>query len=368
MSDDTQLTGLGRRERTGTEKRKDGMVQITRMLPRSTYIENQGAIPDNVLTPELMAMGMEDSYGGVWSRTEILSHRDRSLATVGMMIGAGNVGNQFELGYHAPGAVYNGVTVEEIEAIAIHARAYVGSPASAWANQSMAKALAEHGLIEFPRPAINLERRDRTGSEKRMIARAVLREMKPDSPLLDIGEDIRTDVFAGELELMMLENLYYDLWARTDVLDRRSRSIVTVGMLIGLSNHAALREHIPVALRNGVSVPELEEIVYQAATYLGYPTGRRGSHHDRCRPRGRGSRELAEPDQPGRVPGGRHAERNPEAGFLSASRSRHQQIESRGQSWLTRKGESNDYQRRRVPGPLRQARSGLPGELRAGHH
>ena len=61
---------------------------------------------------------------------------------------------------------------------------------------------------------------------------------------------------------------------RTEVLDRRTRSVVTLGMIMGLANHDALREHVPVALRNGVTVPELEELVYQAATYLGYVSGK----------------------------------------------------------------------------------------------
>jgi 4-carboxymuconolactone decarboxylase len=99
--------------------------------------------------------------------------------------------------------------------------------------------------------------------------------MEPDSPLLDISdEEMAKDVFAPELDYMILENMYFDLWARTDVLDRRTRSVVTLGMIMGLGNHDALREHIPVALRNGLTVPELEELVYQAATYLGYVSGK----------------------------------------------------------------------------------------------
>ena len=268
-----ELTGLARRERTGSEKRKLGLEQIARMLPRSSYVENEGAIPDTILASELLAMGMEDSYCDMWGRTDVIDARDRSIVTVGMMIGVGNVGNQFELQYHAPGAIYNGVTLEEIEAILIHARFYLGSPASAWAMQTIMMALSEHGLLETPRPALDLDRRERTGSEKREIARQVLREMMPDSPLLELDDEIPEGVFAAELEFMILENGYFDLWARTDVLDRRSRSLVTLGMLIGLGNHAALTAHVPVALRNGVTVAELEEVVYQAATYLGYPTG-----------------------------------------------------------------------------------------------
>ncbi|MFI5041405.1 MAG: carboxymuconolactone decarboxylase family protein [Acidimicrobiales bacterium] len=267
------MTGLARRERTGSEKRDIGMEQIRRMLPNSGYIKLGGAIPDKFFAAEILAMGMEDSYCDMWSRTEHLGPRLRSIATVSMMVGAGNVGNQFELRYHAPAAIYNGVTIDELAAIVVHARAYVGSPASAWAHESIMNALKDHGLLDDPGSAVDVARRERVGSEKRTVAREVLQEMEPDSALLDLPEELPRNLFTAELDFMILENVYFDLWARTDVLDRHTRSIVTVGMLIGLANHDALRAHVPVALRNGVTVSELEEIVYQAATYLGYPTG-----------------------------------------------------------------------------------------------
>ena len=85
--------------------------------------------------------------------------------------------------------------------------------------------------------------------------------------------EMPADVFAPELDYMILENVYFDLWARTHVLDHRTRSVVTLGLLMGLGNQGALAAHVPVALRNGLTVPELEEFVYQAATYLGYVSG-----------------------------------------------------------------------------------------------
>ncbi len=264
---------LAKRERTGSEKRAVGIQQISRMLPGSTYTTSGGKVPDDLLAPELLLMGMEDSYCDMWSRTDVIDARTRSIATVSMMVAAGNVGNHFELRFHAPAAIYNGVTLEELEAILVHARAYVGSPTSAWARESMENALKAHGLLVTPRPAPDFERRERTGSQKRAIARKMLNEIDPTSPLINAGDELPSDMFAPELEFMILENCYSDLWARTDVLDLRTRSVVTIGMLIGLHDYPALRSHVPVARRNGLTVPELEEIVYQAATYLGYPTG-----------------------------------------------------------------------------------------------
>lgn len=275
MTTDAQPTGLARRERTGSQKRAIGFETIKRMLPQSGYIATNGVLPERGFIADGMAMGMEDSYCDMWTRTEVLSARERSIATVSLMVGVGNVGNQFELEYHVPAAYYNGVTLDEIAAIMVHARAYVGSPAAAWAGQTARQILNTHGLlenVEFPK--LDLERREVPGSEKRRIAREVLREMEPGNPLIDISEDaIRDDQFAPELDYIILENCYFDLWARTDVLDRRTRSIVTLGMLMGLGNHTALRTHVPIALRNGVTEGELEEIVYQAATYLGFPNG-----------------------------------------------------------------------------------------------
>ena len=47
-------------------------------------------------------MAMEDSYCDMWDRDDIIDHRTRSLFDVALMIGVGNVSNQFELGFHAP--------------------------------------------------------------------------------------------------------------------------------------------------------------------------------------------------------------------------------------------------------------------------
>jgi 4-carboxymuconolactone decarboxylase len=274
MTTDTRLTGLARRERKGGEKRQIGIKNIQRMLPGTANGMHGGNIPPGVFSGDTSLMAMEDSYCDMWDRNDVITPRMRSLLNVSLMIGVGNVGNQFELQFHAPGAIFNGCTVAELEAIVVHARAYVGSPCAAWAMQSIVAALNKHELLKEPLPDADVARKEKTGGEKRAIGRAVLREMEPDSPLLNLSDtEMAKDVFAPELDYMILENIYFDLWERTHVLDRRSRSIVTLGLLMGLGDRDALAAHVPVALRNGLTVPELEEFVYQAATYLGYVSG-----------------------------------------------------------------------------------------------
>lgn len=268
-----EQTGLARRERVGSQKRAIGVKNMLRMLPGNPNAMHGGEIPPTAWSGDMSLMSLEDSYCDMWDRTDVIDSRTRSLFNVSLMVGVGNVSNGFELTHHAPGAVYNGATIEELEALIVHARIYVGSPAAAWASQMIQAALKDHDLMRAIPPA-DLERKEKTGSEKRTIAKRVLAEIEPDSPLLELSDDEMPDTFAAELDYMLLESVYFDLWARTHVLDHRTRSIITLGLIMGLGNHDALQEHVPVALRNGVTVPELEELVYQAATYLGFMSGK----------------------------------------------------------------------------------------------
>lgn len=274
MADQNEPTGLERRERRGSEKRAIGAAKQRQMLPKIPFKQDPEQFADNVFNIDSILTSYEDSYCDTWSRMDVIDSRTRSLFVVAMMSCVGNVGNQFELGWHAPAAIYNGATIDELEAIITNARMLAGGPVAGWAQQTIRAALTDHGFLPTARPGPDLARREKTGSEKRAIARDILRDMDPDSPLLELAEELSPDVFAQEIDFMILENWYFDLWTRTQVLDRRMRSIVTIGQLIGLKDHDELRAHIPVALRNGVTVRELEELTYNAATYMGFPAGR----------------------------------------------------------------------------------------------
>ena len=46
---------------------------------------------------------------------------------------------------------------------------------------------------------------------------------------------------------------------------------MTLGILIALRAEGELRLHLPIALRNGLTREELEEVIYHAAAYAGFP-------------------------------------------------------------------------------------------------
>ena len=61
-----------------------------------------------------------------------------------------------------------------------------------------------------------------------------------------------------------------DIWSRPG-LDRRSRSIAVLSTLIALGHHEELAMHFRAALRNGVTIGEIREVILQGGLYAGVP-------------------------------------------------------------------------------------------------
>ena len=78
------------------------------------------------------------------------------------------------------------------------------------------------------------------------------------SPLTEDFQDLLTRYAWGEV------------WGRPG-LDRRTRSCITVAMLVALGQTEELKVHLRGALNNGVTVDELKEVLLQTAIYCGIP-------------------------------------------------------------------------------------------------
>ncbi|MFE5022988.1 carboxymuconolactone decarboxylase family protein [Streptomyces sp. NPDC056656] len=76
----------------------------------------------------------------------------------------------------------------------------------------------------------------------------------PDAALIEIGH----------------VSVWAMLWAR-EGLGRRERSLVTLGILIALGAEAELASHVRIALNNGLTKPEITEVICHAAGYAGFP-------------------------------------------------------------------------------------------------
>lgn len=62
-------------------------------------------------------------------------------------------------------------------------------------------------------------------------------------------------------------------WSRPG-LDRRTRLVLTLGILAGLGRYDELGIYAQGAVRNGVTVDEIKEILIHVASYCGTPAGR----------------------------------------------------------------------------------------------
>jgi 4-carboxymuconolactone decarboxylase len=86
---------------------------------------------------------------------------------------------------------------------------------------------------------------------------------------VDRAEASRTPL-NDEFQDLITRYAWGEIWTRAG-LDRRTRSCITVAMLVALNRHDELALHLPAALRNGVTIDELKEILLQSAIYCGVP-------------------------------------------------------------------------------------------------
>lgn len=94
--------------------------------------------------------------------------------------------------------------------------------------------------------------------------RAVLGDAYVDAALTKVTP------FTEPLQELVTRHAWGNTWQRPG-LDLRTRSIVTVSMLVALGRVHELKTHVRGALNNGVTKTELQEILLHASVYCGFP-------------------------------------------------------------------------------------------------
>lgn len=93
-----------------------------------------------------------------------------------------------------------------------------------------------------------------------------------------VGADVvehstrNADAFTMPMQEMVTEYCWGGIWTRPG-LDRRSRSILNIGMLAAANRPDELAGHIKGGLNNGLTRTEIQECLLQVAIYLGMPAG-----------------------------------------------------------------------------------------------
>ena len=84
------------------------------------------------------------------------------------------------------------------------------------------------------------------------------------------GSLARADDFNASFQQLTTEAAWGLIWSRPG-LERKTRSIINIAMLVALNRGAELRLHLKAALTNGVSRDEIKEILLQTGVYCGIP-------------------------------------------------------------------------------------------------
>ena len=107
-------------------------------------------------------------------------------------------------------------------------------------------------------------------AEKRRRAAEILRQMLAPDIARSMATAKPTGGFGGEMSRIAFENAYVQLWSRPG-LTLKERSLITISILIALGNEKELAIHLASGLRNGLTLQELEEVIYHSTAYAGFP-------------------------------------------------------------------------------------------------
>ena len=80
----------------------------------------------------------------------------------------------------------------------------------------------------------------------------------------------RGEAFGVEQARWSADFVFARIWLR-EGLERKMRSAATLGMLIAQGASEEIRYHTRMGLRNGLTRTEIEEILYTAIPYCGFP-------------------------------------------------------------------------------------------------
>jgi 4-carboxymuconolactone decarboxylase len=80
----------------------------------------------------------------------------------------------------------------------------------------------------------------------------------------------KADDFSRPLQELVTEYCWGAVWARPG-LDRKTRSLLNLGMLTALNRPHEVKLHLRGAFNNGCSKNDIMEVLLQAAIYCGVP-------------------------------------------------------------------------------------------------
>jgi 4-carboxymuconolactone decarboxylase len=103
------------------------------------------------------------------------------------------------------------------------------------------------------------------------VRRAVLGDAHVDRSMKNRNE------FNQEFQDLLTRYAWGEIWVRPG-LPRKTRSLLTIVMLVALNRPDEFRLHLRAALNNGVTKEEIKEALLQTAIYCGVPAANSAFH------------------------------------------------------------------------------------------
>jgi 4-carboxymuconolactone decarboxylase len=104
-----------------------------------------------------------------------------------------------------------------------------------------------------------------------LVRRAVLGDAHVDRSLKN------RDEFNEEFQDLITRYAWGEIWTRPG-LPRKTRSLLTIAMIVALNRPDEFRLHVRAALNNGVTREEIKEVLLHAAIYCGVPAANSAFH------------------------------------------------------------------------------------------
>jgi len=80
----------------------------------------------------------------------------------------------------------------------------------------------------------------------------------------------RTTEFTADFQELITRYAWGEIWARPGI-ERKTRSLLTLAMLVALGREEELAMHVRAARRIGVTPDEIKEVFLHSAIYCGVP-------------------------------------------------------------------------------------------------
>jgi 4-carboxymuconolactone decarboxylase len=85
------------------------------------------------------------------------------------------------------------------------------------------------------------------------------------------------NTFNEDFQELITRYAWGEIWSRPG-LPRKTRSMITLAMMVALNRADEFRLHIRAALNNGLTPEEIKEVLLQTAIYCGVPAANSAFH------------------------------------------------------------------------------------------